>query len=107
MLAGYPPLSNSPRALFALLTGKNAAKRPSESRVRPFQTALTTAPDRILRTKIKYVNILNPSSIAKGNAMKTPKYLTAQLPTKQAAALAAEICGENKKSLYDAALAWK
>ena len=58
------------------------------------------------------VLILHPT-IRKKNAglseesLRVMKILSAQLPTKQATALAAEICGENKKSLYDTALAWK
>lgn len=35
------------------------------------------------------------------------KVLTAELPTKQAAELAAKITGESKKALYDLALGWK
>ena len=38
------------------------------------------------------------------NVMKT---LAAELPTKQAAELAAKITGESKKALYDLALEWK
>ena len=35
------------------------------------------------------------------------KTLAAELPTKQAAELAAKITGESKKALYDLALEWK
>ena len=40
-------------------------------------------------------------------AQNTMKILAAELPTKQAAELAAKITGENKKALYDLALEWK
>ena len=40
-------------------------------------------------------------------AQNTMKILAAELPTKQAAELAAKITGENKKVLYDLALEWK
>jgi hypothetical protein len=35
------------------------------------------------------------------------KILAAELPTKQAADLAAKITGENKKALYQLAVGWK
>ena len=35
------------------------------------------------------------------------KILAADLPTKQAADLAAKITGQSKKALYDLALTWK
>ncbi len=40
-------------------------------------------------------------------AQKVMKILAAELPTKQAAELAAKISGANKKALYDLALEWK
>lgn len=40
-------------------------------------------------------------------AQHTMKILSEQLPTKQAAELAAKITGENKKDLYNLALTWK
>ncbi|VEH88239.1 putative methyltransferase [Neisseria animaloris] len=41
------------------------------------------------------------------SAQKVMKVLAADLPTKQAADLAAKITGESKKALYDLALTWK
>ena len=41
------------------------------------------------------------------SAQNIMKILTAELPTKQAAELAAKITGEGKKALYDLALSWK
>ncbi len=41
------------------------------------------------------------------NAQAVMKILAAELPTKQAAELAAKITGENKKALYDLAISWK
>ncbi|MDO1510995.1 MULTISPECIES: 16S rRNA (cytidine(1402)-2'-O)-methyltransferase [unclassified Neisseria] len=41
------------------------------------------------------------------SAQKVMKVLAAELPTKQAADLAAKITGESKKALYDLALTWK
>ena len=41
------------------------------------------------------------------NAQNVMKILSAELPTKQAAELAAKITGENKKELYNLALTWK
>ena len=40
-------------------------------------------------------------------AQNVMKILVAELPTKQAAELAAKITGEGKKALYDLALEWK
>jgi len=40
-------------------------------------------------------------------AQNVMKILAAELPTKQAAELAAKITGEGKKALYDLALEWK
>ena len=41
------------------------------------------------------------------NAQDIMKILAADLPTKQAAELAAKITGESKKALYDLAISWK
>lgn len=41
------------------------------------------------------------------NAQNVMKILSAELPTKQAAELAAKITGESKKALYNLALGWK
>ncbi|KAE9499838.1 tetrapyrrole (Corrin/Porphyrin) Methylases family protein [Neisseria gonorrhoeae] len=41
------------------------------------------------------------------SAQNAMKILAAELPTKQAAELAAKITGEGKKALYDLALSWK
>ncbi|MDK4535982.1 rRNA (cytidine-2'-O-)-methyltransferase, partial [Kingella kingae] len=41
------------------------------------------------------------------HAQNVMKILSAELPTKQAAELAAKITGENKKELYNLALTWK
>ena len=41
------------------------------------------------------------------DAQNVMRILSAELPTKQAAELAAKITGENKKALYNLALAWK
>lgn len=48
-----------------------------------------------------------PSEAIPEEAQKIMKILVSELPTKQAAALAAQITGENKKALYDLALKWK
>ena len=77
--------------------------------VSDIQTALA---DDGNQARGEMVLILHPAAREKNaglseEALRVMKILSAQLPTKQAAALAAEICGENKKSLYDAALAWK
>ena len=77
--------------------------------VSDIQTALA---DDGNQARGEMVLILHPAVREKNaglseEALRVMKILSARLPTKQAAALAAEICGENKKSLYDAALAWK
>ena len=41
------------------------------------------------------------------NTVRVLKLLAAELPTKQAASLAAQICGANRKQLYDLALKLK
>ena len=58
------------------------------------------------------VLILHPENIERSSelpdgAQQVMKILSAELPTKQAAELAAKITGENKKALYDLALSWK
>ena len=58
------------------------------------------------------VLILHPAQVAKHSdmpeaAQQVMKILAADLPTKQAADLAAKITGESKKALYDLALTWK
>ena len=77
--------------------------------VSDIQTALA---DDGNQARGEMVLILHPAVREKNaglseESLRVMKILSAQLPTKQAAVLAAEICGENKKSLYDAALAWK
>ena len=58
------------------------------------------------------VLILHPAQVAKHSdmpeaAQQVMKILAADLPTKQAADLAAKITGQSKKALYDLALTWK
>ncbi|MDO5639633.1 MAG: 16S rRNA (cytidine(1402)-2'-O)-methyltransferase [Neisseria sp.] len=58
------------------------------------------------------VLILHPAAVEKHSdlpeaAQQVMKVLAAELPTKQAADLAAKITGESKKALYDLALTWK
>ncbi|KLT72898.1 16S rRNA methyltransferase [Neisseria arctica] len=58
------------------------------------------------------VLILHPAQVVKHSdlpeaAQQVMKVLAAELPTKQAADLAAKITGESKKALYDLALTWK
>ena len=77
--------------------------------VSDIQTALA---DDGNQARGEMVLILHPAVREKNaglseESLRVMKILSARLPTKQAAALAAEICGENKKALYDAALAWK
>lgn len=64
------------------------------------------------QTRGEMVLVLHPSVKEKHSdlpeaAQNTMKILAAELPTKQAAELAAKITGENKKALYDLALEWK
>lgn len=64
------------------------------------------------QTRGEMVLVLHPSVKEKHGdlpeaAQNTMKILAAELPTKQAAELAAKITGENKKVLYDLALEWK
>ena len=58
------------------------------------------------------VLILHPAQVEKHSdmpeaAQQVMKILAADLPTKQAADLAAKITGQSKKALYDLALTWK
>lgn len=64
------------------------------------------------QTRGEMVLVLHPAVKEKHSdlpevAQNTMKILVAELPTKQAAELAAKITGENKKALYDVALEWK
>lgn len=64
------------------------------------------------QTRGEMVLVLHPAVKEKHSdlpeaAQNTMKILVAELPTKQAAELAAKITGENKKALYDLALEWK
>lgn len=64
------------------------------------------------QTRGEMVLVLHPAVKEKHSdlpeaAQNTLKILAAELPTKQAAELAAKITGENKKALYDLALEWK
>jgi len=64
------------------------------------------------QTRGEMVLVLHPAVKEKYSdlpeaAQNTMKILAAELPTKQAAELAAKITGENKKALYDLALEWK
>ncbi|HFC8512926.1 16S rRNA (cytidine(1402)-2'-O)-methyltransferase [Neisseria flavescens] len=64
------------------------------------------------QTRGEMVLVLHPAVKEKHSdlpeaAQNTMKILAAELPTKQAAELAAKITGENKKVLYDLALEWK
>lgn len=64
------------------------------------------------QTRGEIVLVLHPAVKEKHSDLpeavqNTMKILAAELPTKQAAELAAKITGENKKALYDLALEWK
>ncbi|WP_416191501.1 16S rRNA (cytidine(1402)-2'-O)-methyltransferase [Neisseria sp. CCUG12390] len=64
------------------------------------------------QTRGEMVLVLHPAVNAKSSelpeaAQNVMKILAAELPTKQAADLAAKITGEGKKALYDLALTWK
>ena len=64
------------------------------------------------QTRGEMVLVLHPAVKEKHSdlpeaAQNTMKILATELPTKQAAELAAKITGENKKALYDLALEWK
>ena len=73
------------------------------------QTALRVDP---AQTRGDLVLRLHPAAPEKNTdlpaeALRVLDILAAELPTKQAAELAARITGANKKALYDAALAHK
>ncbi|QEY23735.1 16S rRNA (cytidine(1402)-2'-O)-methyltransferase [Neisseria animalis] len=73
------------------------------------QTALQNDSNQ---TRGEMVLILHPARKEKHSglpeeAQQVMKVLAAELPTKQAADLAAKITGESKKALYDLALTWK
>lgn len=77
--------------------------------VHEIQTALQN--DRN-QTRGEMVLVLHPARLEKNEtlpeqAQAVMKVLSAELPTKQAAELAAKITGESKKALYDLALSWK
>lgn len=77
--------------------------------VHEIQTALQN--DRN-QTRGEMVLVLHPAQLEKNEtlpeqAQAVMKVLSAELPTKQAAELAAKITGESKKALYDLALSWK
>lgn len=77
--------------------------------VSEIQTALQTDSNQ---TRGEMVLILHPAAQEKHSelpeaAQNVMKVLAAELPTKQAADLAAKITGESKKALYDLALVWK
>ncbi|PJO78060.1 16S rRNA (cytidine(1402)-2'-O)-methyltransferase [Neisseria brasiliensis] len=77
--------------------------------VSEIQTALQADSNQ---TRGEMVLILHPavkekSSDLPDHAQNVMKVLAAELPTKQAADLAAKITGESKKALYDLALTWK
>ncbi len=77
--------------------------------VAEIQTALKNDSNQ---TRGEMVLVLHPAVKEKHSdlpeaAQNTMKILAAELPTKQAAELAAKITGENKKALYDLALEWK
>ncbi|MBF0803829.1 MULTISPECIES: 16S rRNA (cytidine(1402)-2'-O)-methyltransferase [unclassified Neisseria] len=77
--------------------------------VADIQTALIHDADQ---SRGEMVLVLHPAPKEKNSslpeaAQNVMKVLAAELPTKQAAELAAEITGENKKALYDLALTWK
>lgn len=54
-----------------------------------------------------HANIVEKLATLPENAQDIMKILAADLPTKQAAELAAKITGESKKALYDLAISWK
>lgn len=77
--------------------------------VAEIQTALQADSNQ---TRGEMVLILHPAvkekhSEVPESAQQVMKVLAAELPTKQAADLAAKITGESKKALYDLALEWK
>ncbi|XXQ69471.1 16S rRNA (cytidine(1402)-2'-O)-methyltransferase [Neisseriaceae bacterium B1] len=54
-----------------------------------------------------HANVVEKSDTLPENTQNVMKILAAELPTKQAADLAAKITGESKKALYDLAISWK
>ncbi|ULJ70328.1 16S rRNA (cytidine(1402)-2'-O)-methyltransferase [Wielerella bovis] len=54
-----------------------------------------------------HANVVEKSDTLPETAQNVMKILSAELPTKQAAELAAKITGESKKALYDLAISWK
>ncbi|MCG7656428.1 16S rRNA (cytidine(1402)-2'-O)-methyltransferase [Wielerella bovis] len=54
-----------------------------------------------------HANVVEKSDTLPETAQNVMKILSAELPTKQAAELAAKITGESKKTLYDLAISWK
>ena len=54
-----------------------------------------------------HANMVEKLATLPENAQNIMKILAADLPTKQAAELAAKITGESKKALYDLAISWK
>lgn len=77
--------------------------------VEEVQTALKADTNQ---TRGEMVLVLHPAAKQKheglpDEAQNIMKILAADLPTKQAAELAAKITGESKKALYDLALSWK
>ena len=77
--------------------------------VAEIQTALQVDSNQ---SRGEMVLILHPAQVEKHSdmpeaAQQVMKILAADLPTKQAADLAAKITGQSKKALYDLALTWK
>ncbi|MDO4907717.1 16S rRNA (cytidine(1402)-2'-O)-methyltransferase [Neisseria sp.] len=77
--------------------------------VTDIQTALANDANQ---SRGEMVLVLHPAPKEKNStlpeaAQNVMKVLVAELPTKQAAELAAKITGESKKALYDLALTWK
>ena len=56
---------------------------------------------------VVYPAVAEKSDTLPEEAQNIMKILAAELPTKQAADLAAKITGENKKALYQLAVGWK
>lgn len=54
-----------------------------------------------------HANVVEKNETLPESAQAVMKILAAELPTKQAADLAAKITGESKKALYDLAISWK
>ena len=74
-----------------------------------FETFLTGS---VSESRGEMVLVIHPAPPQKHaalpeDAQNVMRILSAELPTKQAAELAAKITGENKKALYNLALAWK